>query len=101
MRPGRMHKGGKARQEEQRRLIHWEGGEVQTRGWMQEAGARRQGGQEPGPASDTARSNGPYQREGTKTLTIMLLKKKVLLLNEVTVSAPRSESGSWFQKRGA
>ncbi|TNN40117.1 hypothetical protein EYF80_049721 [Liparis tanakae] len=36
----------------------WQGGQVQARGRKQEAGVRKQ---DPGPASDTARSNGPYE----------------------------------------
>jgi len=41
--------------------------------------------------------------EPDSALTIRLSKRKVLslLLNEVTVSASRTEGGSWFHKRGA
>ncbi|TNN66542.1 hypothetical protein EYF80_023228 [Liparis tanakae] len=50
---------GPIRQEAQRRRPgHREGGQIQARGWMPEAGARSQ---DPGPASDKARPNGPYE----------------------------------------
>jgi len=48
---GQTNKARLLRQEAQRRQGHWEGGQVQARGWMQEAG----------PASDTASSNGPCE----------------------------------------